>query len=117
MRGVRRVAGVPAMAPRGTAGRDDPGSIVELMRQWVDGGILHHRRSAEHFLGRDADDPIVTRLRAAIGTAPDATRHDELRVAASAMAEARLIVGLDRWPRFLADAETRANDLETRSGG
>jgi hypothetical protein len=42
-----------------------------------------------------------------------ATSHAELREAAEKVASAMQAVGLDRWPRFLADAQERARDPAT----
>ncbi len=112
------IAALPAALRRHHAAQPDATSLerlVGLMRQWVRGGQLHQASFAEHFFGRDADDPIVTHLRDAVRMSVGAKSHEDLREASTAIAEAQQIVGLDRWSRFLTDAESRAGDLETKA--
>ena len=67
------------------------------------------------FFGRAADDPVAMGLRTAALTARLSGRQDALRDAAEHLADAMQTVGLDRLPRFLDDAEARANDPSTRT--
>jgi len=45
-----------------------------------------------------------------------ATSHAALGTAAGKVAAAMTTMGLDRWPRFVADAQERARDPAPRSG-
>ena len=72
---------------------------------------------AARFFGRAADDPAVEKLRGAALDIRSASTHAELRDAAEKVAGAIRTIGLDRWPRFLADAQARAGDAtETITG-
>ena len=75
--------------------------------------MLGQAEFAERFFGRAADDPVVGKLRDAARAVASASSHAELRGAAEKIGEAMQIVGLDRWPRVMADAEARARDPET----
>lgn len=81
--------------------------LTEAMTAWSSTVKLSKAEFAERFLGRDGDDPVAKLLReaalAAAGRAP-------LRDAAEKLAEAMQTAGLDRWPRFVADAQRRAVD-------
>jgi hypothetical protein len=68
-------------------------------------------RFAGRLFGRAADDPIAGKLWAAAAMAEQALSHADLGLAATDLADAQQLVGLDRWPRFLADAEQRAAEL------
>ena len=71
------------------------------------------RRDRRHAFGREADDPVVEKLCSAALGIGLATGHAELREAAEKLAEVMQTIGLDRWPRFLADAQERARDPAT----
>jgi hypothetical protein len=78
------------------------------MTSWAGGAKLDQASFAERFFGRAGDDPAVAKLcNAAMGVSV-AKRHDELRDAASELASAQQMIGLDRWRGFLADAQDAA---------
>lgn len=87
--------------------------LTEVMTAWSRGGKLDSASFAEHFFGRGPDDPVVAKLRGAAQGAATATTHAELRDAGGQLADGMQIVGPDRWPRFLADAQERARDPAT----
>ena len=79
------------------------------------GNRMHQATFAEHFFGRSADDPVAQGLRSAADLANAATTPADMAQAASKLAEAMRNIGLDRWSRFLADAQARARDPETEA--
>jgi hypothetical protein len=83
------------------------------MTVWGRGARMDIASFAEHFLGRSADDPVATKPHNAAITANLAQSHAEFGEAASDLAAAQQIVGLDRWSGFLADAEQGANNQTT----
>lgn len=87
--------------------------LTDLMVAWGGATKLPSDRFAALFFGRPADDPVATALRNAAMAANMAKTHDELQEAASNLAAAQQIVGLDRWFGFLADARQRADDPAT----
>lgn len=72
------------------------------MSAWVRGAALGQAEFAERFLGRAA----------AMGAAV-AKSHAALAEAAKYLANAMQGIGIDRWQRFLADAQERARDPAT----
>jgi hypothetical protein len=70
---------------------------------------------ADRFFGRGADDPVAHGLRSAAELANVATSPADMAQAAGKLADAMKRVGLDRWPRFVADAQTRARDPATEA--
>lgn len=89
------------------------GRLTEAMTAWMDGVRLERTEFAERFFGRSADDSIVQKLHGAALDASLATNHADLAEAAGKVAEAMRSVGLDTWPRFVADAQARARDPAT----
>lgn len=87
--------------------------LTEVMTAWSRGSKLDSASFAEHFFGRGPDDPVVAKLRGAAQGAATATTHAELRDAGGQLADGMQIVGPDRWPCFLADAQERARDPAT----
>jgi hypothetical protein len=83
------------------------------MTAWVRGSKMDAGAFASHFFGRAADDPVVATLRAAVSEASFATTQAHLAKASGDLAEVMKAVGLDRWPRFVADAQARARDPAT----
>ncbi len=77
---------------------------------------LTRRASQAGSSGRGADDPVVRNLHGAALDAAMATSHAALGTAAGKVAAAMTTMGLDRWPRFVADAQERARDPAPRSG-
>jgi hypothetical protein len=76
------------------------------MTAWDDGAHLDQAQFAARFFDREADDPIVAKLRDAAGQASDAKNHTDLSQASESLAGAQKLVGMDRWHRFLADARS-----------
>jgi hypothetical protein len=79
------------------------------------GNRMSQATFAERFFGRSADDPVAQALRSAADRANAATTPADMAQAAAKLAEAMKKVGLDRWPRFLADARARSRDPETEA--
>jgi putative RNase toxin 50 of polymorphic toxin system len=82
--------------------------LTEVMTALSSGARLSNAEFADRFFGRTADDPIVEKLHDAAVDVGSATSHAKLREAAEKVANAMQAIGLDRWPRFLADAQDRA---------
>jgi hypothetical protein len=82
--------------------------LTEVMTAWSSGARLSNVEFADRFFGRTADDPIVEKLHDEAVDVGSATSHAKLRDAAEKIANAMQAIGLDRWPRFLADARDRA---------
>jgi hypothetical protein len=68
---------------------------------------------ADRFFGRSADDPVVQKLHSAALEVGLATNQAEMGKAAEELADAIKAIGLDGWPRFVADAQIRARDPAT----
>jgi hypothetical protein len=83
------------------------------MAAWVHGSKMDAASFARHFFGRAADDPVVGSLRAAVSEAVEATTRPQLAAASGDLAKAITAVGLDGWPRFVADAQARAHEKAT----
>jgi|GEM_PF-2750097 len=105
----------PALRSRATApsAAGNLSRLTEVMPAWIDGDRLDQTRFADLFFGRAPDDPVVTDLRSAATSAEMAHSHADLRDATGHLAQAMQTIGLDRWPRFLADAQDRARDPAT----
>lgn len=99
-----------AQYQRGTLPR-----LKEAMTAWLNGTRLDQAAFASRFFGRDADDPIVRNLHSAALGAATATSQDDIRDAAVNVADAIKSVGVDQWPRFVADASERARDPTTQA--
>jgi hypothetical protein len=94
----------------------DAGNLARLtdaMTAWVGGTRLSRAEFADRFFGRAARDPVVEKLHDAVLDVASATSHAELRQASEKVANAMQAVGLNGWPRFLADAVERARDPAT----
>jgi hypothetical protein len=87
--------------------------LTKAMTYWIHGGPVDKEQFGRRFLGRDADDPLVGLLYDAAPCVGLATGHAELGDAAAKIAAAILMVGPDRWSRFLAELEDRALDPAT----
>jgi len=74
---------------------------------------LSNAEFADRFFGRAANDPVAENLHDAALDVGLATSHAELGEAAAKVADAMKAIGLDSWPRFLADAQDRARDPGT----
>ena len=81
------------------------------MTAWSRGTNLGADAFADRFFGRAATDPVVETLHSAALDVSLAGSHAELRKAAEKVADVMQAVGLDHWPRFLADAQARAGDV------
>jgi hypothetical protein len=84
--------------------------LSSLMTTWSGGGKMDRAEFAGQFFGRAAADPVAMGLRTAALTARLSGSQDALRDAAEHLAGAMQAIGLDRLPRFLDDAEVRANE-------
>lgn len=85
------------------------------MTAWSDGAKLGEAEFAERFFGRDADDPVAKALHGTARAVSPASDRAAGKQAAEQFAAAMQTVGLDRWQRFLADAQQRAHDPATRA--
>jgi hypothetical protein len=87
--------------------------LTEAMSHWIRGAELEKEQFAHLFFGRDADDPRVGLLHGAALNVSSAIDHDELSGGAEQIAAALQVIGLDRWPGFVADLWDRALDPAT----
>lgn len=87
--------------------------LTRLMTAWARSSQPNSASFAARFFGRDTDDRIAEKLRSAARGADLAKSHADLRDAAVDLASAIQAIGLDRWPRFLDDAERHAGDPAT----
>lgn len=87
----------------------------QAMEAWMRGNRMDQATFADRFFGRSADDPIAQTLRNAADLANAATTPTDMAQAAGKLAEAMKKVGLDRWCRFVADAQARARDSATEA--
>lgn len=85
------------------------------MTAWIKGARLGEAAFAGRFFWRQADDPVAQNLHSVAVGAAKATSHADLRDASIKLADAMQIVGIDRWPRFVADASERARDPATHA--
>jgi hypothetical protein len=82
--------------------------LAGAMAVWDRSAGLDRDAFRTRFLDPRASDSVVDLLRAAArGAAAQATTQDGLRDAAGQVAAAAKAVGLDNWPRFVADASAR----------
>ena len=82
---------------------------------WIRGARLDRDTFANLFFGREANDPVVRSLHSAALDAATATSHEDLRDAAGKLADAIKAVGVDQWPRFVAEVSERARDPATQA--
>jgi hypothetical protein len=87
--------------------------LIEAMTLWVRGIHLGLVEFAQRFFGRAPEDVLLEKLHGAVLDVVLATDHCELRQATEKVAFVMQAIGLDRWPRVLADAHRRAHDPET----
>lgn len=110
---------VAALAPaqRGRAEAQFQGSNLSRFRDsmtaWMRGVRMNSATFADRFFGRDGDDPVAQILHRAALDAGLAKSPAEFAQAARGVADAMKTVGLDRWARFIADAQSRARDPAT----
>ena len=110
------IAVLPQALRARAEGQYDAGSLTRLTAvttAWVRGADLNNSEFAERFFGRAAGDPVVEQLRGAARDIASAASPAGLRAAAVKIAGAMQTVGLDRWQRFLSDAQDRARDPAT----
>ena len=112
------IASLPAAQRRQAEAQYHNGTLPRLkeaMTTWLSATALGRATFAFRLFGRGADDPVVGDLhRAALGAAA-ATSQNDLRDAAEKVAKAMQGVGIDGWPRFVADATERARDPATQA--
>lgn len=87
----------------------------EAMLAWMRGTAMRPETFAGLFFGRSADDPVVQALRDSVKLAMTSATPADMAEASGKVAEAMQRVGLDRWSRFIADAQTRASDPATEA--
>lgn len=95
------------------------GSLARLTaarRAWSGVAGLDRDTFRQRFLDPHTSDEVVDRLRRAAQGVAQGRTHEELRDAAGDLAAAIQTVGLDRWPRFVADAQERAASQPPISG-
>jgi hypothetical protein len=84
--------------------------LKEALTAWIRGTRLDRDTFASRFFAREANDPVVLSLHSAALGAATATSHEDIRDAAGKLADAIKAVGVDQWPRFVAEASERARD-------
>ncbi len=89
--------------------------LKEAMTAWLRATALDQATFAARLFGRSADDPVVQSLHSAALRAATATSHGDLREAAGEVARAMGVVGVQQWPRFVADAQERTRDPATQT--
>lgn len=82
--------------------------LVTTMRAWVRGLLLDRAEFASRYFGRGVNDPVVDHLWQAAKFAAIARNEAELRSGTEHLAAAMQAEGLDRWRRFMNDAQQRA---------
>ena len=90
-------------------------AFQEAMLASMRGTAMKPETFADLFFGRSADDPVVQALRDAAKLAMTSTTPADMAAASGKAADAMQRVGLDRWSRFLADAQNRARDPVTEA--
>ena len=112
------VAALPAALRRRAEAQLDGGGLSRLseaMTAWSRGAGLGKAEWAERMLGRDAGDRVAGMLHVAALGAASGSSHAEGRQASEALAGAMQVVGLDHWPRFVADAQAQAS-IQDKAG-
>lgn len=112
------VAALPASLRRQAEAQYQRGTLTHLkgaMTAWIKGTRLDQATFAGRFFGRAANDPVVRNLHEAALDAATATSHADIRDASGKLADAIKAVGVDQWPRFVADASERARDPATQA--
>lgn len=84
------------------------GRMRTVMTAWDSARSLGRDEFRSRFLDADTSDEVVDLLRNAARGAADARTHPELKAASADLAGAIQRTGLNRWPRYLADAADRA---------
>ncbi len=87
------------------SGQDQLGTVVAA---WYGARSLGRDAFREQLLDAYTSDETVNLLRSAVRSIVDARTHNELGTAGAELASAVKKVGVERWPRYLADAERRA---------
>jgi hypothetical protein len=82
--------------------------LTEALAIWLRNAQLDSATFADRFFDRSADDPIAANLHGAVIDASLAPGRTEMRGATEKLAKAIKAIGLDRWPRFIAEAQARA---------
>lgn len=85
------------------------------MTAWIEGSHLDQATFASRLFGREADDPVVRDIHSAALAAATATNGEDFRNASGRFADVIKAVGVDRWPRFVADASERTRDPATQA--
>ena len=112
------LASLPTAHRRQAKAQYDNGTLPRLkeaMTAWLRSTKLDQATFASRLFGRSADASIVRSLHSVALGAATATSHDDLREAAGKVAEAMKAVGIQQWPRFVADAQERARDPATQA--
>jgi len=82
--------------------------LTEAMRAWVQGLGLDRAEFAARFFGAGPNSPTVEHLREATRIVAGARTSADLMAAIDQLAAGMQAVGLDRWRRFLGEAQQRA---------
>jgi len=89
---------------------------LELLRTamtaWIAGRSLDEVAFGQRFLGSAISEVAIERLRTAAEAVRTAKTHEDLANASADLAAGMQAVGLDRWPRFLREAVTRAETYQ-----
>ena len=107
--GHTAIAAIPRTLRHHPAASYDEGpaldQLVTTMRGWVRGLLLDRAAFASRYFGRGASDPVVNHLWQAAKFAAVARDEAELRAGTGHLAAAMQAVGLDRWRRFMNNAQ------------
>ncbi len=83
-------------------------SLKTAVAVWYGASRLTQQAFRQRLLDPNTDNETVNRLRSAAKGIVDARTHAQLNAAGEDLAAAAQSIRLDRWPRFLSDAERRA---------
>jgi hypothetical protein len=82
--------------------------LTEALATWLRNAQLDSATFADRFFDRSADDPAAANLHGVVIDASLAPGRTEMRGATEKLADAIKAIGLNRWPRFVAEAQARA---------
>ncbi len=112
------IAALPAPLRREAEAQYQHGTlprVTQALTAWISGTALDRMTLASRLSGREADDPVVRLLRSAAVGAATALSREDYQNAAGKLAIAIQTIGIDYWPRFVADASARAGDPATQA--
>jgi hypothetical protein len=112
------IAGLPQNKRYHSSAHFSPEAVKQLttaVSAWVGSLHLPPAEFAARFFGRDATSPIVEYLREVAMRVASARNYADIRAATDALGAGMLAVGLDRWPRELAELAARADAVRVQN--